>query len=85
MLSSLYRMPKAHKPNSPGGQNGKGSVTSALMLQALPQIDVRTIALQLFRDRIIYPAFPILNARLLAQREQPAESPSYQQPRLQQM
>ncbi|KAH8107830.1 HbrB-domain-containing protein [Cristinia sonorae] len=84
LLSSLYRMPKAHKPNSPGAQNGMSSMSS-LTLASTQQIDVRTIALQLFRDSIILPAFPKLNARLLYQREQASEAPGYQQPRLQQM
>lgn len=84
LLSSLYRMPKAHKPNSPVSQNGKASMSS-LTLNSTQQIDVRTIALQLFRDSIIYPAFPALHARLLLQREQAPETPGYQQPRLQQM
>ncbi|CAL1707939.1 unnamed protein product [Somion occarium] len=84
ILSSLYRtIAKGHKPTSPVAQNVKGSM-SGVLHQSTPQIDVRTIALQSFRDRIILPAFPVLNARLLAQREYP-ESPSYQQPRLQQM
>ncbi|KAI0082036.1 HbrB-domain-containing protein [Panus rudis PR-1116 ss-1] len=85
ILSSLYRVPKSHKPTSPA-QNGKGSM-SGLLHQTTPQIDVRTIALQAFRDRIIYPLFPVLNSLLLAYRDQQFESPGFQQrqPRLQQM
>lgn len=58
---------------------------SAMSMNSTQQIDVRTIALQQFRDSIICPAFPVLNARLLAMREQAPETPGYQQPRLQQM
>ncbi|KAL6308180.1 HbrB-like-domain-containing protein [Sparassis latifolia] len=84
LLLSLYRMPKAHKANSPvTSQNGKGSISS-LMLQSTPQIDVRTVALQSFRDRIILPLFPRLYARLTLPKEE-AENPVLQQPRLQQM
>lgn len=83
LLSSLYRMPKP-KASSPVAQNGKGSM-STLTLNSTQQIDVRTIALQLFRDSIILPAFSILNSRLQLQRERAPETPGYQQPRLQQM
>ncbi|KAI0790700.1 HbrB-like-domain-containing protein [Abortiporus biennis] len=84
LLSSLYRMPKAHKSSSsPVHQNAKASVSS-IALQSTPQIDVRTIALQLFRDKIIFPAFHVLNSRLSEQMES-GESPSYQPSRLQHM
>ncbi|KZT04629.1 HbrB-domain-containing protein [Laetiporus sulphureus 93-53] len=86
LLSSLYRMPKGHKPNnSPiSGTNSKGSMSS--LLQSAPQIDVRTIALQSFRDRVILSAFPRMYARLNASMEDTIpESLISQQPRLQQM
>ncbi|KAI0940478.1 hypothetical protein AcW1_003662 [Taiwanofungus camphoratus] len=86
LLSSLYRMPKAHKSSTPiAGQTGKGSISS-LMLQSTTQIDVRTVALQSFRDRIILPAFPRLYARLTMPKEEMLpESLLSHQPRLQQM
>ncbi|KAI0958325.1 hypothetical protein AcV7_004176 [Taiwanofungus camphoratus] len=86
LLSSLYRMPKAHNSSTPiAGQTGKGSISS-LMLQSTTQIDVRTVALQSFRDRIILPAFPRLYARLTMPKEEMLpESLLSHQPRLQQM
>jgi len=86
LLSSLYRVPKAHKPSpSPiSGGNSKGSISS--LKQSTSQIDVRTVALQSFRDHIILPACPRMYARLRATREDAIpESPISHQPRLQQM
>ncbi|EMD37787.1 hypothetical protein CERSUDRAFT_105686 [Gelatoporia subvermispora B] len=85
LLSSLYRVPKTHKANTPASSGGKGSMSS-LMLQSTPQIDVRTVALHSFRDSIILPAFPRLYARLMMPKEEMlSESPIVQMPRLQQM
>ena len=48
-------MPKT-KPSSPGTDgNGGKSGTTPYSYTKSQQIDVRTIALQLFRDQIIYP------------------------------
>ncbi|PSR72172.1 hypothetical protein PHLCEN_2v11964 [Hermanssonia centrifuga] len=80
MISSLSRMPKVIKPSSPSGQNGKSGPTYKTQ-----QIDVRTIALQSFRDQIVHPLFPVLHDRLTELREQYPVSSGYQQPRLQHM
>ncbi|KAI0093316.1 HbrB-like-domain-containing protein [Irpex rosettiformis] len=82
LLSSLYRMPKSHKPSSPVTmpQHGKGAGSSSFKAQ---QIDIRTMALQSFRDQIIYPVYHTLHEQLTIQREQaPGGS---QHPKLQQM
>ncbi|KAH9928056.1 HbrB-like-domain-containing protein [Amylocystis lapponica] len=80
LLSTLYRTPKAHKPNSPGtSQAGKNTHSST------SQIDVRTVALHAFRDGIILPASSRLHTRLTLPREDTPESPVASQPRLQQM
>jgi HbrB-like len=51
------------------------------------QIDVRSVALKSFRDRVILPPFQRLFARLSLPNRQDSfqEAFSYQQPRLQQM
>jgi len=87
LLSSLYRVPKGHKPNTTPitGGNGKGSMSS-IMLQSAPQIDVRTVALQSFRDAVILPIYHRMYSRLTASKEDIVpESPLSSQPRLQQM
>ncbi|KAA1474339.1 HbrB-domain-containing protein [Dentipellis sp. KUC8613] len=85
ILSSLYRTPKTHRTSSPSRQNGKGSLSlSSYLLPSANQIDVRTVALRSFRDKIILPIFPRLNARLAAQK-QDSLSESHIYPRLQQM
>lgn len=81
LLSSLYKIPKPHKPASPVGQNGAGTITPSFKTQ---QIDVRTIALRYFRDQIIYPAFPVLHDRLNTLKERYPQTTGYP-PRLQQM
>lgn len=81
LLSSLYKIPKPHKPTSPVSQNGTTTVTPSFKTQ---QIDVRTIALRYFRDQIIYPAFPVLHDRLNTLKERYPQTTGYP-PRLQQM
>ncbi|KAI0040640.1 HbrB-domain-containing protein [Auriscalpium vulgare] len=84
ILSSLYRTPKGHRTSSPTRQNSKGSLSMPSYLPTSPQIDVRTVALRSFRDKIILPISSILNTRLNLQRsENLVESHIY--PRLQQM
>ncbi|KAI0373563.1 HbrB-domain-containing protein [Pilatotrama ljubarskyi] len=89
ILSSLYRLPKAHRPSSPTStQNGKGSASNVfLQLQAsASQIDVRALALVSFRDRIVLPLFPRLYARLtMSKDEHPPGGSEPHQSRLQQM
>ena len=75
-------MPKSHKPTSPVPipQHGKGAGSSSFKAQ---QIDIRTMALQSFRDQIILPVSQILHEQLTIQRDQTPGG--YQHPKLQQM
>ena len=81
LLSSLYRLPKG-KPTSPvtSTSASKSTTISSFKTQ---QIDVRTIALQSFRDQIILPARPLLHDRLTSMHEQ--SHGSLYRPKLQQM
>ncbi|KAH9170146.1 HbrB-domain-containing protein [Lactarius sanguifluus] len=85
VLSSLYRTPKTHRNSSPTRQNGKGSTSiPSYPLATSSHIDVRTVALRSFRDKIILPIATALNARLnVLKQEGLPESHTY--PRLQQM
>ncbi|KDQ57725.1 hypothetical protein JAAARDRAFT_156667 [Jaapia argillacea MUCL 33604] len=108
LLSSLYRTPKTHRTSSPTRHqhalpahpkttiplSSSLSSSSYSSLLSTPQIDVRTVALRSFRDRIILPVFARLNARLSGTGEKEndksvglgvGESSGYEQPRLQQM
>ncbi|TRM69700.1 HbrB-like-domain-containing protein [Schizophyllum amplum] len=90
LLSSLYRTPKQAKASqirrtSSPTRHQSNLSASNLNSGSLPSIDVRTAALRAFRDRVIAPLAPRLHARLAAARDAPLASPSYQQPRLQQM
>ncbi|KAK7035281.1 hypothetical protein VNI00_012048 [Paramarasmius palmivorus] len=66
LISSLYRTPK--RPSSPRRQATKGSISSLNSAVAISShhIDVRTLALRSFRDRIILPLFQRLYGRLSA-------------------
>ncbi|KAL5528236.1 hypothetical protein ACEPAF_7372 [Sanghuangporus sanghuang] len=97
LLLSLHRTPKPHRPASPTNLASPNDVAPGAA--ALSPIDVRTIALRAFRDKIVVPIAPRLEARLLAMRPggsfssstsvpgmpSAAEVSSYQHPRLQQM
>ncbi|KAF9484479.1 HbrB-domain-containing protein [Pholiota conissans] len=88
LLSSLYRTPKSHRPSSPTRQTGtKSSISSSINPTSTYHIDVRSVALKSFRDRVILPPFQRLYARLSLSSRQDGlqEANSYQQPRLQQM
>lgn len=88
LLSSLYRTPKSHRPTSPTRQSGaKSSISSSTSSASTYHIDVRSVALKSFRDRVILPPFQRLYARLSLSSRQDGlqEANSYQQPRLQQM
>ncbi|KAF8972942.1 HbrB-like-domain-containing protein [Flammula alnicola] len=88
LLSSLYRTPKSHRTTSPTRQNGpKTSISSSLTSSTPNHIDVRSVALKSFRDRVILPPFQRLYSRLSLSSRQDGlqETNSYQQPRLQQM
>ncbi|KAG5646283.1 hypothetical protein DXG03_003879 [Asterophora parasitica] len=88
LLSSLYRTPKSlHRATSPGRQGVKGSSGSSNGSTSTTHIDVRSVALRAFRDRVILPLFQRLYMRLsMPNRQDTYQEPStYQQPRLQQM
>ena len=88
MLSSLYRMPKSMKPSSPGNDVSGGKTgVGGYSFTKTQQIDVRTIALQLFRDQIIYPIAATLHDWLNEMKDHlvSANELGYQLPRLQQM
>ncbi|GLB37246.1 putative hbrB-like [Lyophyllum shimeji] len=81
LLSSLYRTPKPQ-------QGTKGSGSSSMSSSASSSsIDVRSVALRSFRDKVILPLFQRLYARLSMPNRQDnfQETSAYQQPRLQQM
>ncbi|TFK54029.1 HbrB-domain-containing protein [Heliocybe sulcata] len=61
LLLSLYRAPKGHRTSSP---TRSGNPKSSSSLSSSAQIDVRTVALRSFRDKVILPLFPRLDARL---------------------
>lgn len=79
LLSSLYRTPKSHRAKSPTRQNNVKS--SSKPEYTSTHIDVRTIALRSFRDKVILPLAPRLFERLRLE----SISETYHQPRLQQM
>ncbi|KAI5120970.1 hypothetical protein M0805_006642 [Coniferiporia weirii] len=97
LLIALHRTPKSHRPSSPTMQD-PGTLIGSSASSSSP-IDVRTIALRAFRDKIIVPIAQRLEARLLMvlRKEGPVggsisgslnlvtETANYQQPRLQQM
>lgn len=87
LLSSLYRTPKSHRAASPTRQTGAKASISSLSSTSAYHIDVRSVALKSFRDRVILPPFQRLYARLSVASRQDGlqEANSYQQPRLQQM
>ncbi|KAL0956097.1 hypothetical protein HGRIS_002266 [Hohenbuehelia grisea] len=83
MLSSLYR---THKPHRTGSENAKSSLSSSLstsLQMSAPCIDVRSIALRSFRDKVILPLSSRLYNRL--GNKQALQETAHYQPRLQQM
>lgn len=95
LLINLHRTPRPHRPGSPMMQESAFTNASS---NANSPIDVRTIALRAFRDKIIIPIAPRLEALLLSLiRKDSAtgatsstaslvtETAAYHQPRLQQM
>ncbi|KAK2467798.1 hypothetical protein APHAL10511_000093 [Amanita phalloides] len=89
LLSSLYRPPKAHnRATSPPRQSVPQTMLSSSINNVSPtHIDVRSIALRSFRDKVILPLFERLYARLALPNRQDnfQESAAHHQPRLQQM
>lgn len=86
LLSSLYRAPKAHRSSSPGRQPSKGSISTSsnVSMHSSSHIDVRSVALRSFRDRVILPIFERLYKRL-SNKQDLQETSAHHQPRLQQM
>ncbi|OJT09469.1 hypothetical protein TRAPUB_14049 [Trametes pubescens] len=87
ILVKLHRNPKPQRPSSPtSAQNGKGIGASVLLPSSgSTQLGVRALALALFRDRIVLPLFPRLNALLTLFKDEHPSSTEPHQPRLQQM
>jgi hypothetical protein len=87
LLLSLYRTPKSHTHGSSGA--GKGGSMSGLGLISAPKVDVRTVALKIFRDQIILQIYPRLHAKFTSSKQEQEnmfpETASHQQPRLRQM
>ncbi|PFH51998.1 hypothetical protein AMATHDRAFT_2487 [Amanita thiersii Skay4041] len=89
LLSSLYRTPKSHhRAASPNRQGSTSSSLPSSISNVSPtHIDVRSIALRSFRDKVIVPLFERLYARLALpnRHDNFQEANTHQQPRLQQM
>jgi len=85
LLSSLYRTPKPQRTASPSSQELPASSSSTST--STHHIDVRTVALRSFRDRVILPPFQRLYTRLSKHNRQDGfqDAHNYQQPRLKQM
>lgn len=82
LLSSLHRTPK--RPSSP---NRQGSISGLSSTLSSYPIDVRTVALRAFRDKVILQRATKLHSRisLFTKQQESLQDSSYQQPRLQQM
>ncbi|KAF4620404.1 hypothetical protein D9613_000581 [Agrocybe pediades] len=88
LLLSLHRTPKTHRATSPTRQAGpKPNLSSNSSATSTNRIDVRSVALRSFRDKVILPIKQRLASRLSLSNRQDnfQETQSYQQPRLQQM
>ncbi|KAF7315336.1 hypothetical protein MIND_00048200 [Mycena indigotica] len=83
LLSTLHRS-KPHRPSSPR-QTSKGNLSSILNGVQPSSIDVRTIALRSFRDKVIIPYTPQLRASILNRQEKETAPISVLQPGLQQL
>ncbi|KAH6914101.1 HbrB-like-domain-containing protein [Coprinopsis sp. MPI-PUGE-AT-0042] len=84
LLSTLSRPKPVHRGTSP---SRSGQTSSSQLSTGTPSIDVRTLALRSFRDKVVYPLFPRLFARLNVPGRHDVfeDKAGYQQPRLQQM
>ncbi|KAG6813677.1 hypothetical protein H0H92_008525 [Tricholoma furcatifolium] len=88
LLMSLYRTPKTHLRATSPPRQGMKSTTSSTVSVSSSHIDVRSVALRSFRDKVILPLHQRLYQRLSMPNPQDnyhQETSSYQQPRLQQM
>ncbi|KAJ7072500.1 HbrB-like-domain-containing protein [Mycena amicta] len=86
LLSTLHRG-KPHRPSSPR-QTSKGNLSSMLNGSTQPPlnyIDVRTIALRSFRDKVVIPFAPQLRACILNRQEKETAPITVSHPRLQQL
>ncbi|EJD03276.1 HbrB-domain-containing protein [Fomitiporia mediterranea MF3/22] len=68
LLLALHRTPKSHRPASPTTLTSPDDPSSGAPSTTLSPIDVRTIALRAFRDKIIVPVASRLETRLIAMR-----------------
>ncbi|KAG1878242.1 HbrB-like-domain-containing protein [Suillus subluteus] len=86
LLTSLHRTQKQHRSSSPTRQGSKLSGSSALS-SLYPTIDVRSVALCAFRDRVVLPIHGRLQNLLSAPfgKDMLARLSPFRQPRLQQM
>ncbi|KAF9245042.1 HbrB-like-domain-containing protein [Melanogaster broomeanus] len=88
LLTSLLRTAKQHRSSSPTRQGAKIAPTLPSSLAAFsPTIDVRSVALCAFRDRVVFPLHGRLHTLLSPPqtKETLARLGQYRQPRLQQM
>lgn len=86
LLTSLHRTQKQHRSSSPTRQGSKLSGSSALS-SLYPTIDVRSVALCAFRDRVVLPIHSRLQNLLSPPfgKDMLARLSPFRQPRLQQM
>lgn len=86
LLTSLHRTQKQHRTSSPTRQGSKLSGSSALSSLS-PTIDVRSVALCAFRDRVVLPIHSRLQNLLSPPfgKDMLARLSPFRQPRLQQM
>lgn len=86
LLTSLHRTQKQHRSSSPTRQGSKISGSSALSSLS-PTIDVRSVALCAFRDRVVLPIHGRLQNLLSPPfgKDMLARLSPFRQPRLQQM
>lgn len=81
MLVALYSS-RGHRPSSP---TRGASVSKASLLTGVGPIDVRTLALQQFTDKIVKPLSPRIIAVLKGKEDLFDENSAYQHPRFEQM
>ncbi|KAF8840013.1 HbrB-domain-containing protein [Paxillus ammoniavirescens] len=88
LLTSLYRTSKQHRSSSPTRQGAKiaPALPSSIAVFS-PSIDVRSVALCAFRDRVVLPLHGRLHTSLSPPQSKDtlARLSQYRQPRLQQM
>ncbi|OJA12988.1 hypothetical protein AZE42_06532 [Rhizopogon vesiculosus] len=86
LLTSLHRTAKQHRASSPTRQNTKMNSSSSLSSLS-PTVDIRSVALCAFRDRVVLPIHGRLQNLLSPPlgKEMLARLGPFRQPRLQQM